>query len=110
MCNEENIEFVILHRHMNYTFSRTKIKEIIKRQFCLSLTYAYDIAHDENVMSSLIIIGSGRKQLSMFYCITKAVLKNFAIFPEKYMCWSLFLIKNFKATLLKRDSNTGVFL
>ena len=62
MCNEKNIEFV-----MNYTFSRTKIKEIIKRHFCLSLTHAYDIAHDENVMSSLIIIGSGRKQPSMFY-------------------------------------------
>ena len=30
----------------------------------------------------------------------KAVLKNFAIFPEKHLCWSLYL---------KRDLNTGVF-
>ena len=37
--------------------------------------------------------------------ITKPVLKNFAIFTGKYLCWSLFLIKNFKPTLLKRDSS-----
>ena len=43
----------------------------------------------------------------------KAVLKNFATFIEKQLCWSLFLIKlqTFRpATLLKSDSNTGVFL
>ena len=40
------------------------------------------------------------------------VLKNFALFARKHLCWSLFLIKLqfFKhATLLKRGSNTGVF-
>ena len=41
------------------------------------------------------------------------VLKNFGIFTEKHLCLSLFLIK-FQAwraaTLLKRDSNTGIFL
>ena len=39
----------------------------------------------------------------------KAVLKNFAIFTEKHLCWSLFLIKLWTlrpATLLKRDCNT----
>ena len=43
----------------------------------------------------------------------KAVLKNFLIFTGKHLYWSLFLIKfpAFKsATLLKRDSNTGVYL
>ena len=43
----------------------------------------------------------------------KAVLKNFAIFTGKHLCWSVFFIKwqNFSpATLLKRDSNTGLFL
>ena len=42
-----------------------------------------------------------------------AVLKNFAIFLGKHLCWNLFLIKLQAlrpATLLKRDSNTGVFL
>ena len=45
--------------------------------------------------------------------IKKAVLKNFAIFTWKHVCWSLFLIKlpDFRpATSLERDSNTGVFL
>ena len=45
----------------------------------------------------------------MFFEI--GVLRNFAIFTEKHLCWSLFLIKllAFQATLLKRDSNTGIF-
>ena len=41
------------------------------------------------------------------------VLKNFAIFTGKHLCWSLFLIKvqTFRpATLLKRGCNTDVFL
>ena len=43
----------------------------------------------------------------------KAVLKNFAIFTEKHLYWSLFVIKLQvlrPATLLKRDSNTGIFV
>ena len=43
----------------------------------------------------------------------KAVLKNFAIFTGKRLCLSLFLIKlqdSSPAFLLKRDSNTGLFL
>ena len=43
----------------------------------------------------------------------KDVLKNFANLTEKHLCWSLFLIKMEAwgpATLLKRDSNTDVFL
>ena len=45
--------------------------------------------------------------------VTKAVLKNFAIFTGKHLCWSLFFIKLqlwSPAILLKRDSNTGLFL
>ena len=41
------------------------------------------------------------------------VLKNFARFTGKHLCWSIFLIKlqRFRsATSLKRDFNTGVFL
>ena len=41
------------------------------------------------------------------------VLKKFANFTGKHLCWSLFLIKFqvFRpATLIKRDCNTGVFL
>ena len=41
------------------------------------------------------------------------VLKNVVNFTGQHMCWSLFLIKlhAFRpATLVKRDSNTSVFL
>ena len=47
----------------------------------------------------------------MFFKI--AVLKKFSIFTGKHLCLSLFLIKMqgfMLAALLKRDSNTGVFL
>ena len=43
--------------------------------------------------------------------VKKAVLKNFAIFKGKHLCWSLPLIKLQAirpATLQKRDSNTGL--
>ena len=45
--------------------------------------------------------------------VKKAVLKNFTIFTGKHQCWSPFLKKLQPlrpGTLLKRDSNTGVFL
>ena len=42
--------------------------------------------------------------------VKKGVLKNFANFTGKHLRWSLSLIKLRPATLLKRDSNTGVFL
>ena len=38
----------------------------------------------------------------------KVVLKTFAIFTGKYLCWSLFSLR--PSTFLKRDSNTGAFL
>ena len=44
----------------------------------------------------------------MFFKIR--VLKNFAIFTGKHLCWSLFFQSIRPATSLKRDSNTGVFL
>ena len=43
----------------------------------------------------------------------KKGFSKFANFTGKHLCWSLFLIKFqvFRpATLLKRDSNTGVFM
>ena len=52
-----------------------------------------------------------KQPLELFY--QKAFLKNFAIFTEKQLCWSIFLIKlsAFRpATLSERDSNTGVSL
>ena len=59
----------------------------------------------------MFIINNKNQPPDVFYKID--VLKNFLIFTRKYLCLSLFLIKlwNFRsANLLKRDSNTGVFL
>ena len=47
------------------------------------------------------------------YAAARVVLKNFANFKGKHLCWSLFFTKfqAFRpATLLKRDSYRGVFL
>ena len=44
----------------------------------------------------------------MFY--KKAVLKNFAIFTKKHLCWSLFLIKLQAERHPKRGSNTDVLM
>ena len=44
----------------------------------------------------------------MFYKI--GVLKSFANSTGKQLCWSLFLIKLQASNLLKKDSNTAVFL
>ena len=46
----------------------------------------------------------------MFFKI--GVLRNFAVFTGKHLCWSLFLIKvqAKPATLFKRDFNTSAFL
>ena len=63
-------------------------------------------------MSSLIIqshsIHWGQVKSSHRCSITKAALKNFAISTGKYLCWRLFLIKNFKETLSK-GTPTQVF-
>ena len=57
----------------------------------------------------MTVCRSSRSQ--MFFKI--GVLKNFALFTGKHLCWSLSLTKMMErraATLLKRGSNTGVFV
>ena len=56
--------------------------------------------------------GFVQKQPTEVFC-KKRFSKKFANFTGKHLCWSLFLIKFHvfrPTTLLKRDSNTGVFL
>ena len=51
------------------------------------------------------------QSLSHWRCsIKKAALKNLLIFTGKQLCWSPYLIKLQACKLLKRDSNTGIFL
>ena len=96
---------------IKYTLSRTKIKEIMKIQFCLSFSALYlyirsckfvavntRLRHstwwerDELINLSKYL---GQVENSHRCSITKAVLKKFTIFTGKCLCWSLFLIKNF---------------
>ena len=54
-----------------------------------------------------------QKQPPEMFCKKRGVLKKFANFMGKHLYWSLFLIKLQAirpATLLKRNSSTGVFL
>ena len=77
-------------RHMKYVFHKFRI-----------------IFQDQKTLS--LIFKSSRSQ--MIFKI--GVLKHYAIFTRKYLCWSYFLIKlqAWRPTiLLKRDSNTDIFL
>ena len=81
---------------------RTSFHAGFKYQTCMS-----SFASHVNV---LYIIGSGRKQPPVFYNRSCFVLLFSSIFAVKYLCWFLFLIKNFKAILLKRKKTpTQVF-
>ena len=68
----------------------------------------------QNKLLNLILVkfyAQKTKQTKDKYWIS--VLKNFAVFPGKQLCCILFLMKLLvfrAATLLKKSSNTGVFL
>ena len=65
---------------------------------------------------ALVLFRNSRSQIFAKYYISEVkigVLKNFAIFTGKHLCWSLFFNKVLQlksATLLKGDSNAGVLL
>ena len=78
------------------------------RYFCEELAIPWN-----SIMGKLyqrhLNVNCRSSRLQMFFKID--VLKNSVNFTWKYLCWSLFLLKlqAFRsATLLKRDSNTGV--
>ena len=63
-----------------------------------------------NFLIFLILFLFSNSRLQMFFKI--GILKNFPIFAGKHLCWSLILIKLqvlSPTTLLKKDSNAGVF-
>ena len=61
-----------------------------------------------NLGFSFTIHQSKKEPPEVFF--KKSVFKNFANVTGKQLCWSLFLIKLTPVNLLKRGSNTGVFL
>ena len=86
---------------------KTSLKNLAVWRFLKYVWPFFNIVH-EKLMLNHSNRGSHQK-----CSVKKGVLKNFSIFTEKHLCWSLFLIKLqvFRAAaLLKRDSNTGFFL
>ena len=59
-------------------------------------------------ISTILFYEASEVQKQIFFKI--GILKNFAIFTVKYLCWSLFLIKLESWKRLKRESNRGVSL
>ena len=87
----------------------------VMKMYCPSITilgYTSQSRKFENLIS--IHFKKNIFRSSHQSCSIKAVLKHLAIFTtRKHLWWSLFLIKLQTlrpGTLLKRDSNTGVFL
>ena len=78
--------------------------------FYMMGTLAVKELTDENEDFVDIIVQCSRQEVSGGQI---CVLKNFTKFTGNHMCWSFFLIKLWAlrpAALLKRDSNTDVFL
>ena len=80
--------------------------------FVLSRTDVLLMLLQQGKLQQQILHGISRSSRPGVFCKNVA-LKTYAKFKGKHLCWSLFLIKLWAfrpATLLKRDSNTGVFL
>ena len=118
---EQCIVFVILQQHTKYILLITKVREIIKRHFWLSLSLLYLFIsnwkcftvetrwrystwseRDELINHSKYIVWSGQKQPLVFYS-KSCPWKLRSIHREISVLESL-CNKELKATLLKRDS------
>ena len=73
-----------------------------------------ELRAETNTQEEILTVRSRNCRSSCSQVFTKiSVLKHFAIFTEKHLCWGRFLRKLLvlkPANLLKGDSNTGVFL
>ena len=78
-------------------FLKNKIRHKWSCEFCEVFKKTFFVEHIWATASKL----SNHRRCS----VKKGVLEKFTNFTRKHLCWSLFLIN-----LLKRDSNTGVFL
>ena len=106
MHNKRNIQQ--LNNVMNKPPKRRKLKRKIL-QSNANLHINLSTKNYRDLIGLPTNIRSNRSQ--MFFKI--GALKNFTNFTGKHPCWSLFLTKLqalWPATLLKRDSNTSVFL
>ena len=112
--NSRNVFLISLCTVITLVNNQTNLymkKCFFQQPFCIfeKLFYCYECRNISKNTCAFMF----RNRSSHQGCSIKAVLENIAIFPRKYLCWSLFLVKlqAFRvASLLKRGSNTGVFL
>ena len=122
--------FLILKSsHRSYSVEKDVLKSFTGKLFCwslfliksifISLNFDFLFCFWENVLFNsripCYVICSCRKtfQQPLIDVLQKGVLKHFAIFTGKNLCWSLFLIKFQDWSLhfySRRHSNAGVFL
>ena len=89
-------------------FQKQPFKQLLWKKFANKFSHTLDNLHTLDKFSFTF-----RSRCSQIILKIDRCLKNFAIFTGKHLRWSLFLImlQAFRpATLLKKDSDRGVFL
>ena len=88
-------------RKSRKSFKTETIKRLSRKCFCFS----------DSRGSRIFLVGQPWWPIILFIVPWPLHFEiHFAGLPiVKYLCWSIFSIKNFKATLLRRDPNTRVF-
>ena len=77
--------------------------------FCTSMQIVFSRSSNQHKEMLFHLLRSSQRK----YSLKKGVLENFAISTGKYLCCSHFLVmlQTFRpATLIRRDSNIGIFL
>ena len=88
----------------NYPFNQSSVRKSFS-------SWLQDFSLLFGTLLWIIILKMSKSRRSQIFFKIGGALKISAIFIGKYLCWSLFLIKAWKpATLLKKDSNTCIFL
>ena len=108
LCNLNYLQISVKEKWLNSKKKKKKERKIwsIYREV-LSVTWPNFTVVKCNSKISIIYY-----QIKISKRYTKAVLKIFAIFTEKHLCWSFFLNKNAvfsPETLSKRGFDTGFF-
>ena len=109
--SHRNQSIDLLRKSMDwFLYDRDLRHERVKVKWCVKqdvLATTFVLLMKIWTIIDCIILWSSRSQT--FFKISAR--KNFAIFIRKHLCWSLHKTFNYRlSTLLKRDSNTGVFL
>ena len=97
------LSFIFINKNwrLNYTKTKTAMNAKLSISVICVEAIIYFLLHD---LQDCTVKGNKDTRSQMFCKIV--VLTNFAKFTVKHLWWSIFSIK----ILLKKDSNTGVFL